>query len=135
MTHVSQTDLWTSAGNGVVTLAPSRDDVMVVTTVGGRPVFVEPVHLYDDAVRRAQAFVRRAKHGAGFTVKVLCLTLREARRMGFVDGELGGQATPEQEARDRQLVVTTLRGVMRDSNEAKARIAAYDILTDMGELK
>jgi hypothetical protein len=135
MTHVSGVDLWNTGGNAVVTLPPTRDDVFVVTTVGGRAVTVEPVHLYDDAVRRAQTFVRRARQGRPYAVKVLSLSLREALRMGFVQGPLAGHSGPEDEVRDRQLVVTTLRDVMRSCNDAKVRTEAYDTLVEMGELK
>ena len=136
MTHVSSVDLWNTGGNAVVSLPPSRDDVMVVTTIGGRAVMVEPVHLYDVAVRRAQAFVRRARQGRPYAVKVLSLSLREAVRMGVVQGPLAGPtATPEQEVRDRQLVVTTLRAVMRDCDDARVRTEAYDTFIEMGEPK
>ncbi len=136
MTHVSSVDLWNSGGNAVVSLPPTRDDVFVVTTIGGRAVMVEPVHLYDVAVRRAETFVRRARQGRPYAVKVLSLSLREAVRMGFVQEPLAGPAaTHEQDVRDRQLIVTTLRGVMRDCDDAKVRTEAYDILVNMGEMK
>ncbi len=90
------------------------------------------MYRYDEAVRTAEAFIRRVQHPRPFVVKVLCLTLPEAVRMGFVST---AATVPDDSERDRQLVVTTLMDAMRSSNEPHTRSAAYETLKRIGAIQ
>ncbi len=134
MSHLSQHDLWGKGGHRVATLAPSPGDVFVLTTLFGRRVFVQPVTEYEQAVRRAQAFVRRLVHAGHVTVKVICLTLPEAQAMGYAPDDLFQDQTPEAEAEMRQLAVSASMDALRNSPDATVRLDAMKLLNDLGVL-
>jgi hypothetical protein len=133
MTRLSEHDLWNSL-HAVATLPPSGDDVFVVTTLNGQIASVQPINEYEVAVRTAQAFIRRILKPRRLTIKVLCLGLREAQRLGLVPNDLFAGQTQEQDAEDWQLLVTTLMDAMRASNEPQVRSDAYDTLRQIGAI-
>ncbi|MGX0876321.1 hypothetical protein ACSSV4_000998 [Roseovarius sp. MBR-154] len=132
MTHLSNHDLWGNGGNSVTALPPSPGDVLVVTTLFGRRVLVHPIHEYDRVLRIADAFARRLRHRHPVALKVLCLSLTEAQRMGLAPDGMFQDQTPEEEAQMRQLVVTTCLEVLRDSDDAKVRADAMRLVKELG---
>ncbi|MFE3837897.1 hypothetical protein [Pseudogemmobacter sonorensis] len=135
MGHLSQHNLWGPGDNRVVALPPSPGDLFVVTTVGGKLALVHPIDEYDKAVSLANAFIHRWRGRPVATIKVLSLTLQEAQAMGYLPANLSQNQTPEQRAEARQFVVSNLWRIIRDSNDAKPRAEALDLLRSMGELK
>lgn len=129
------TNVYFAPGGGrVATIAPGPDDLFVVTTIAGRKVLLQPLHQYQRALEVAQAFVK-AQAPTPVTVKVFALSAAEAQAMGFLPADLLQGQTPEQEAKDRQLVVSTLWNVVMKSNEAKPREDAMRRLRNLGEVK
>lgn len=129
------TNVYFAPGGGrVATIAPGPDDLFVVTTIAGRKVLLQPIHHYQRALEVAQAFVK-AQAPTAVTVKVFALSGAEAQAMGFLPADLLQDQTPEQEAEDRQLVVSTLWNVVMQSNEAKPREDALRLLKNLGEVK
>lgn len=135
MAHLSQYDLWGPGDNVVTIISPSRDDVFVVIAIAGIAAVIWPVSDHSRAVQVAEGFARRLRTTAPVTIKVLCVTLAEAQRFGFVPADLLRDQTPAQEAEWRQLVVTTCIDALRDSLDARTRADALKLLTDLGELK
>lgn len=135
MAHLSQSDLWGPGDNRVVALPPSPDDLFVVTTVGGKRVLMHPINEYDKAVSIAQAFTRHWRADQPVTVKVLCLSGREAIAMGYLPADPFRNETPEQQAEARRFVVNNLWNIIRTCNEPKPRAEALDLLRELGELK
>jgi len=85
-------------GNRVVSLPPSPDDLFVVTTLFGRRVCAQPVSEYEEALNVAEAFARSHTQSRPFTVKVLCLDLREGLdAMGLQASDLFRDQTPAEE--------------------------------------
>lgn len=117
----------------VVTTAPAPDDLFVVTMIGGRRVTLRPIDEYDQAVEQAREAVR-AVDPAPATVKVFCLSLREAQAMGFLPADLPQNQTPEQDAHDRQLVITTCLNLVQRSNDYRIRTEALGMLKQLGVL-
>lgn len=118
----------------VVTTAPAPDDLFVVTMIGGRRVTLRPIDEYDQAVEQAREALR-AVNPARATVKVLCLTAREAQTMGFLPADLFQNQTPEQDAQDRQLVITTCLNLVQRSNDYRIRTEALGMLKQLGVLQ
>lgn len=56
------TNIWSRNLNCVSAMAPSPDDLFVVTTLFGKRVFVQPIHEYEAALRVAQAFADYVQH-------------------------------------------------------------------------
>lgn len=135
MAHLSQHDLWGPGDNRVVALPPSPGDVFVITTVDGKRVLVHPVHEYDKAVRIAHAFTRRWRAEQPVTIKVLCLTLKEAQATGFAPADLFRNQTPQEEAEMRRLVTQTCMATLHQSPDSAARGEALKLLQDMGMLQ
>lgn len=125
MTYLANCDLWGTRGHSVVTLAPSRDDLFVVTTVLGRTVFVQPITDYDNAVRRAQAFARRIVHPRPVVIKIFCLTLPEAQAMGFVPN---GVFAGADQAEMRLAMIAACNDAVRNSNDPTVRVDALNLL-------
>lgn len=127
------TNIWTAGGGRVAILAPGPDDLFCVTTLGGRRVVVQPIFEYEQALAVAQAFVAQAP--VPVTLKVLCLSAREAKAMGYLpEGTLPAES-PAQDAEDRQFAVSTLWRVVRESNDAKVRGDALGLLRELGEVR
>lgn len=135
MAHLSQHDLWGPGDNHVVTLPPSPGDLFAVTTVGGKLVLLNTIDEYDKAVSTAQAFTHHWRADQPVTIKVLCLSGREAIAMGYLPAPPFRNETPEQQAEARQFAVTNLWRIIRDSNEPEPRAEALDLLRELGELK
>lgn len=135
MAHLSQHDLWGPGDNRVVALPPSPGDVFVITTVDGKRVLVHPVHEYDKAVRIAHAFTRRWRAEQPVTIKVLCLTLKEAQATGFAPADLFRNQTEQEEAEMRWLVTQTCMETLHQSPDVVARGEALKLLQDMGMLQ
>lgn len=132
MTHLSEHDLWGTGGNRVVVLPPTEGDVFVAIAIGGSAAVLWPVNEYDRAVEVAQRFTRRLRTAQPVTIKVLCVTLAEAQRFGFVPTGTMPSQTPQEDAEDRQFVIRTLWAIVLNSNEAKPRADALDLLKQLG---
>lgn len=126
------TNIWTPGGGRVATMAPGPDDLFVVTTVSGRRALMHPVGLYDLALKQAQAAAIRMAP-VPVTIKVLCVTLREAQAFGFAPDDLFEGQTPQEESEWRRLMVASLYDVLRNCNEAKPRADALALLKQLGE--
>jgi hypothetical protein len=135
MTHLSPYSLWGNRGHAVVTMPPSRDDLLCVTTVCGRAAHVQPIDQYHAAVQVAHEFVARLKHPRPVTVKVLCLTLAEARSMGFLQDDQFEPEPREAHADARQFAIATLNGVLRDGTDPQARTDAFNLLQQIGVIQ
>lgn len=134
MAHLSEHDLWGPGDNRVVVLPPSPSDLFVITTVDGKRALVHPIHEYDRAVRIARAFSHRWR-AEPVTVKVLCLTLKEAQAMGFAPDDLFRNQTEQEEAEMRRLVTQTCMATLHQSPDSAARGEALKLLQDMGMLQ
>lgn len=134
MTHLSEHDLWGTGGNRVVMLPPTEGDLFVAIAVGGSAAVLWPVEEYDRAVEVTQRFTRRLRMAQPVTVKVLCVTLGEAQRFGFLPTGTLPPQTPEEDAEARQFIVSNLWRIVRNSNEAKPRADALDMLKQLGEV-
>lgn len=135
MTHVSAHDLWGGGSGIVATLPPSPGDLLCMTTVQGRQVFLDPVTSFDAAVRRANAFARRVVHPEPLVVKVVCMSMAEALLMGLAPANLFSDQTPEDEATMRQAVVTACYDALRNCPDPKVRADALKLLTDIGAVR
>lgn len=98
------TNIWTPGGGRVATMAPGPDDLFVVTTVAGRRALMHPVGLYDHALKQAEAAAIRMAP-VPVTIKVLCVTLREAQAFGFAPDDLFEGQTPQEEAEWRRMML------------------------------
>jgi hypothetical protein len=131
---ISDTDLWDDGGNILVALPPSRDDLFVVVTHNGKVIARGTILDYDDAVQNAKTLMRRARDRRPITIKVLCLSGREAIAWGFMPDNLFADQTPEQEAELRRTTLAMLIDLLRTSADPVVRSDALDLLRDMGEL-
>ena len=131
MTLLSQHDLWGPGGNSVVALPPSPGDVFVITTLFGRAVTVQPIGEFDHAVSLAKSFTRHIRPARPVTVKVLCLSLKEAQAMGFAPDDLFRNLAPAEDAELRQLVVEACRRALLNSPDAAVRNDAMQLLNNM----
>lgn len=127
-------NIWSPGGGRVAALAPGPGDLFVVTTINGEPAILQAVCDYEAALKVAEAFVR-AQAPAPIVVKVLCLSGREALRMGFIPDDLFQRQTPEQDAEWRQLALTTLWNVVRTGTDTAARTEALELLRQLGEIR
>lgn len=127
------TNIHTPGGGRVVALSPEPDDLFVVTTVAGRKVSLHTVEQFGHALKRAEAAANRMAP-VPVSVKVLCLTLTEAQRFGLIPADLDKDETLEGDADRRQFVIRTLWDIVRNSNQAKPRADALDMLKELGEL-
>lgn len=134
MGHLSHHDLWSAGANLVVALPPSPGDVFVVTTIEGRRVLIDTVDGYSRVLRIADAFVRRFRSDRPVTVKVLCLSLWEARAMGYVPASLFHDQTPCEGETVRRAVVNTCTDALRHSDDARVRAEALQLLNDLGAM-
>lgn len=134
MTHLSEHDLWGTGGNRVVVLPPTEGDLFVAIAVGGSAAVLWPVEEYDRALEVAQRFTRRLRTAQPVTVKVLCVTLGEAQRFGFLPTGASPPQAPEEDAEARQFIVSNLWRIVRNSNEAKPRADALDLLKQLGAM-
>lgn len=131
---VSNTDLCDDGGNILVALPPSRDDLFVVVTHNRKVIARGTILDYDDAVQNAKTLMRRARDRRPITIKVLCLSGREAIAWGFMPDNLFSDLTPEKEAELRRTTVAMLIDLLRTSADPVVRSDALDLLRDMGEL-
>ena len=135
MTHLSEYNLWGNRGHAVVSLPPSRDDLVCVTTVCGRVAHIQPIDQFDAAVRVAHEFVGRLVHPRPVTVKVLCLTLAEARGMGFLHDDQFEPEPTECQSEARQAAIATLNGVLCSGTDPQARTDAFNLLQQIGVIQ
>lgn len=136
MTFVSEHDLWGAGGHRVATMAPSPDDLFVVTLMFGKRVLVDPIDQYDRAVRVAEAFARRIVHDRPVTIKVLPMSFAElVAHTGTTREELAMTLTPEDREADRRLIIDGCWRALRESNDPKVRAEASEILTGMGVMQ
>lgn len=135
MSHLSPYSLWGNRGHAVVTLPPSRDDLFCVTTVCGRAAHIQTIDQFDAAVRVAHEFVARLKHPRPIVVKVFCLTLAEARSMGFLPDAQFEPEPREAYADARQFAIETLNSVLRDGTDPQARTDAFNLLQQIGVIQ
>ncbi len=118
---------WNSQ-NRLVTAYPGPRDSFVVTLGDGRRIGLCSVDEYEAALARANKLVRDTK----LAVKVLPMTVAEFINFaGITASDLA--ASPEADAGLRQLVVTTLREIMLDSDDRATRVEARGTLYAMGE--
>jgi hypothetical protein len=112
----------------VTTVAPGKLDLFAVTFIDGKQANIEPITDYQDALTKAEAFLREHQ----CQIKVLPMTGPEVRN-------LLGIRLPERpapmDAAVRAQMVTTLKAIARDSNDGDARADALDLLTEMGVLQ
>jgi len=125
------TNIHTPGGGRVVALSPGPDDLFVVTTVAGRKVSLHTVEQFDGALKLAERAAYRMAP-VPVTIKVMSLTLAEAQQFGLIPSDLFKNETPEEDAGHRQFVVRTLWDIVRNSNEAKPRADALDMLKHLG---
>lgn len=115
-------------GNRVVSLPPSPDDLFVVTTLFGRRVCAQPVSEYEEALNVAEAFARSHTQSRPFTVKVLCLDLREGLdAMGLQASDLFRDQTPAEEGDMRRQVVATCAEAIQHSPDERVRKDAFQL--------
>lgn len=125
--------IWTPNGNHVAALGPAPGDLFVVTTIGGKRVFVEPVSQYGKAVQLAEAFARATTQPRPFTIKVLCMSFSELlAHMGTTREECAKHLSPEDAEADRKAAIRACTELLRTSNESQVREDALQILKDMG---
>lgn len=125
------TNIWTPGGGRVVAFSPGPDDLFVVTTVAGRKVSLHPVEQFDAALKLAERVAYRMAP-VPVTIKVMSLTLAEAQRFGLIPSDLFKDDTLEEGVEDRQFVIRTLWAIVRNSNQAKPRADALDMLKHLG---
>lgn len=77
----------------------------------------------------------RAPRPQPVTVKVLCVTLGEAQRFGFLPTGTLPPQTPDEEAEARRFIISNLWRIVRNSNEAKPRADALDLLKQLGAIQ
>lgn len=135
MTLLSEHDLWSSGGNSVVALPPSPDDVFVITTLYGQAVKVQAIGDFAQAMAFAHSFNRHVRPTRPITVKILCLTLREAQAMRFVPDDLFHNLPPAEAAELRQLVIDTCRDTLCHCADAAVRADALQLLINMETAK
>lgn len=126
-------NIHTPGGGRVVALSPGPDDLFVVTTVAGSNVSLHTVEQFGHALKLAEAAAIRMAP-VPVTIKVLSVTLREAQRFGLIPSDLGEDETFGDDAGRRQFVIRTLWDIVRNSNQAKPRADALDMLKELGEL-
>lgn len=127
--------IWTPNGNHVAALGPSPGDLFVVTMIGGKRVFVEPVTQYEKAVGLAEAFARAMTQPRPFTIKVLCMTFGELiAHMGHRREDYANALSPEDAERDRQAKISACMDLLRTCNDPQVRADALDILKEMGAI-
>lgn len=115
-------------GNCVVSLPPCPDDLFVMTTLFGRRVFVQPVSEYEEALNVAEAFACSHAQSRPFTVKVLCLELREGlEAMGLQTDDLFRDQTPADEGDMRRQVVATYAEAIQHSPDERVRKDAFQL--------
>lgn len=68
------------------------------------------------------------------TIKVLSLTLTEGQAFGLIPSDLGEDETLGDDAGRRQFVIRTLWDIVRNSNQAKPRADALDMLKHLGAM-
>lgn len=134
MTHLSQHDLWGTGSNTVAVLPPNKGDLFVVVMVQGRVALTWAVAEYERAVQVAQGFARKLREPQPVALKVLCLTMTEAEGLGIVPGNLFAGQTPRQAAEWRQVVIASMREVLRDCDDPKVRADALKLLTNLGAI-
>jgi hypothetical protein len=128
--------IWTPNGNHVSVLPPSPDDLFVVTTIGGKRVFVEAISKYESAIRTAEAFARATTQPRPFTVKVLCMTFAELlTHMGHRREDYAKLLTPEDAEADRQAAIRHCMDMLRNCNEPQVRADALEILKELGAIQ
>jgi hypothetical protein len=128
--------IWTPNGNHVAALSPAPGDLFVVTTIGGKRVFVEPVSEYEKAIRLAEAFARATTQTRPFTIKVLCMSFSELlAHMGTTRDECAKALSDEDREADRQGSIDACMSLLRTSNDPQVRADALDILKEMGAMQ
>lgn len=129
------TNLRMRNGNCVAALAPSPGDLFVVTTIGGKVVFLQGAEDYEKALRLAEAFAEQMQSDRPFTVKVLGMSLDELLAFkGISREEFVASVSPEADAEMRRSAVATCKEALRDCNDSAVRRDAYELLVRMGEL-
>jgi hypothetical protein len=130
------TNLQMRNGNCVAALAPSPGDLFVVTTMGGKVVFLQGADDYEKALRLAEAFAdQMPPPDRPFTVKVLGMSLDELLAFkGISREEFVASISPEAHAEARQLAVAACKEALCDCNDSAVRRDAYHLLIGMGEL-
>lgn len=128
--------IWTPNGNHVAVLAPAPGDLFVVTTIGGKRVFVEPVSRYEKALEVAERFARARTERRPYTIKVLCMSFSELlAHMGMTREDMAKTLSDEDAEADRQAAIGTLKELLLTSNEPQVRAEAIDMLTEIGALQ
>ncbi|GGO35755.1 hypothetical protein GCM10010991_28540 [Gemmobacter aquaticus] len=125
-------NIHTPGGGRVATMAPSPDDLFVVTTVAGRKVSLHTEEQFGHALKLAEAAAIRMAP-VPVTIKVMSLTWAEAQRFGLIPSDLFKNEAPEQQAEWRRQIVATLWGVVYNCNQAKPRADALELLKELGE--
>lgn len=130
------TNLRMRNGNCVAALAPSPGDLFVVTTIGGKVVFLQGADDYEKALRLAEAFAEQmSPKERPFTVKVLGMSLDELLAFkGVSRDDFVASISPEGDVEIRRFAVAACKEALRDCNDPAVRRDAYDLLVDMGEL-
>lgn len=114
--------------NRVVTAYPGPRDSFVVTLGDGKRIGLCSVEEYDAALSLANQLAPETR----LALKVLPMTAAEwINFSGITASDLA--SSPEADAGLRQLMVTTLREIMLDSDDRATRVEARDTLYAMGE--
>ena len=132
--RVSDHDLWSKGNNRVTTMAPGPGDLFVVTTLGGKRVFVEPIDQYDHALRIAEGFARRIIHDRPVIIRVVPMTSDELLMHMGTTLEAVATNPSEGDSADRKLVVDTCMAALRECSDPAVREDALALLTSLGVL-
>lgn len=117
----------------LATFPPGHGDLLVVTMVGGKVVYVEPITAYEVAVRRAEYAVAQLRWRRPFTVKVLPLSGREAQSLGLLpEGNLFDQLSPYEHHQWRERIRKTCAEVGMTTKDADVLADVYDTMQLMG---
>lgn len=114
----------------VATLAPGYGDLFVITLVGDKIVFNEPVTSYDLAVKRAEFWAKKRQRRP-FTIKVIALGGHEACKLLDIKNPFGNQ-TPREEYEFRQQARKNCISALKNCRDPRVRADAYDVLRAIG---
>ncbi|WP_146642680.1 hypothetical protein [Thioclava marina] len=117
----------------VATLAPGHGDLFVLTLLGDRVLAYEPITVYDRAVRRANELAK-VRSERPFTVKVLALSGREARKLLGISGGISSLA-PHEYAELREQIRANCIAALETCRDPHVMADAYDVLRWLGAVQ
>lgn len=119
-------------------MTPAPGDLFCCVTVNGDLALTRTIDRHHQVLTWLDGFAyAQPTQAKPVVIKVLCLTLHEMVRFGFVsaDALAAGRADPERDAEDRQFVLNTLWRLVRESNTRDVRNDALKLLREFGGLQ